>query len=104
VRQQVSPGEHFRRGNARVLQIVVHRQNQVVLRGPDAAEQGLMLTVVAAEAHAVHPRIIGCRSLDHAPRPVLAAVFDQQDFERVGNSGKRGNKLVSNAGSVCSLR
>ena len=76
----------------RVLQVVVHGQDYVVTRGPNTAEQGVLLTIIATEAHAAHPRVMGCRSLDNASRPVIAAILDQQKPERVSNLGQRGKQ------------
>ena len=88
----------------RLLQVVVHRDDDVVAARTNAAQECVVLTVVA---HQVDALISGWRPqrFDRRPAGVAAAVVDQDDFvgragcaddrnQAVDQRGKRGGAVV----------
>ena len=73
----------------RVLQIVVDRHDQLALRGADAAQQRVVLPVVARQLDASNPRVVLGERLDHRPRIVATAVFDEDDFKLAAERPER---------------
>jgi hypothetical protein len=65
----------------RILQIVVNGDDEFAAGRADAAQQGVVLAVVAAHAQAAHTGVAGTQALDHAPGIVAAAILDEHDLE-----------------------
>jgi hypothetical protein len=84
--------QHWRNFADRILQVVVHRHNDLMLRGPDAAEKRVVLSVVAAHPDASHSMVGAGQILDDRPRMIAAAVFDEDDLERRGDLFQRAHK------------
>ena len=88
----------------RVLQVVVHGQDYVVTRGPNTAEQGVLLTIIATEAHAAHPRVMGAEAsiTRHDPSSLPSSINRSSNASAILVSA--GTSRLSNSGSACSLR
>ena len=68
-----------------VLQVVVHRHDDVVACGADAAQQCIVLAEVAHQVDAADPVVPGGELLDHPPAAVAAPVVDEDEL--IGRSG-----------------
>jgi hypothetical protein len=77
----------------RMLQIVVHGDDDVVARGTDAAQQRIVLAVVTAQANAAHALVVECQPAHDIPRAIVAAVLDQDDLEALDQHGHRRHQL-----------
>ena len=64
-----------------MLQVIVHSDDHVALRFADTAEHGIVLAVISAHLVPAYSPVQGSESLDHPPRIVAAAVFDEQNLE-----------------------
>lgn len=63
-------GDHVIEGGdlvGRILQVCVHRDDDVALRGAEATEKGWRLAVVAAELDAMDIRVAAAQSFDDFP-------------------------------------
>ena len=63
-----------------LLQIVIHRHDYIVFCRANAAEQSIMLAIVAHEIEATHRRVARGEFGDYVPASVPAAVVDQDDL------------------------
>ena len=75
----VQPLKQFRDLFRWVLQIVVQSDDSVVPRRPDAAEQGIVLAVIAHQVDAADPGVLQGQLLHDFPTPVPAAVVHEHD-------------------------
>jgi len=73
----VQPGQQRADLLRRVLEVIVHGHQRGVRRQPDAAQQSVMLAVVAHQIHPAHPGIAPRQALDRGPASVAAAIVDQ---------------------------
>ena len=64
----------------RMLQIVIHGDDHVILRGADAAQQRIVLAIVAHQVDGMNPGMAICQLADYVPASVRAAVVDQHQF------------------------
>ena len=77
----------------RILQVVVvQRHDRLAARGPNAAQQGVVLAMVARQAQAEHAGIGRSQLLDDAPGVVAAAVFHEDDLERPADLLERADE------------
>src|SRR3954462_11723094 len=67
----------------RVLQIIVHCDNNVIVCRANATEQGVMLPVVAHKIDATHPWILACQVAHNIPATVTTTIINKDDFESV---------------------
>ena len=77
----------------RVLQVVVHRDDDVVAGGTDAAQERVVLAVVAVQADAAHALVLEREPAHDVPRAVAAAVFDEDHFEALDQCSHRRHQL-----------
>ena|SRR6266567_8168584 len=63
-----------------MLQIVVHRDNYVVSCGPYAAQERIVLPVIAHEVDTGYPWVLALELADNFPAAVGAAVVDENQF------------------------
>jgi hypothetical protein len=88
----------------RVLQIVVHGDHDGAGGRPDAAQQGVVLTVVAHQVDAAHARLARRQLQDDLPARVAAAVVDQHDLGARRAAGQHrsqpGDQLGQRRGAV----
>src|SRR5262245_4294921 len=65
----------------RMLEVVVHRDGDLVLRRSNAAQERAVLAIVTQQVDAAQPRSLGGKPRDDVPATVAAAVVDEYDFE-----------------------
>ena len=76
-----------------MLEVVVHRDDEVTTRLPDTGER-VVLPEVAAQVDAAYLLILPCQLVDQSPRVVGAAVIDEHDLVATGRVAKdRGDTL-----------
>ena len=63
-----------------MLQVVVHRHEDVEPGRPNAAEKCIVLSVISHQVDSAHPVMLRGEPLYHPPALVPAAVIDQQQF------------------------
>ena len=78
----------------RILQVVVDGYDDLVPRSPNAAEKGVVLPVVPAEAESPHPGITAGELLDELPGVIATAVLDEDDLERGAPRRKDGEQTA----------
>ena len=83
-------GEQRRDLLRRVLEVVVHGDDDRGGGGADAAQHRVVLPVVPQEPDAVDPGVRGGQALDGRPAGVPAPVVDQQQFDRRANRRAAG--------------
>src|SRR5438045_2536990 len=78
----VQPLKQFRDLFRWVLQIVVQSDDSVVPRRPDAAEQGIVLAVIAHQVDAAQSLILATQVHDALPASIAAAVVHEDHLVR----------------------
>jgi len=63
-----------------MLQIVIHGEDQFVVRLTDAAQKGVVLTKVTHQVDADDARAGGTQLCNHAPAFISAIIVNEQDF------------------------
>ena len=74
----------------RILQVVVHRHDDVVFRQPDAAEQGVVLAVIPHEVDTLNAGEALRQRGNHIPASIAASVVDENHLEWIAGSGEHG--------------
>jgi hypothetical protein len=67
-----------------VLEVIVQRHDDPVLRCTDPAQQRVVLSVVPTHPYPADAPVMFGQSLDHVPGLVSTAILDQDDLEAVG--------------------
>jgi hypothetical protein len=60
-----------------MLQVIVHRDDDVVLRRSYAAKQGIVLTIVSAHAQPAHAMVRAGQIYNDRPRTIAATILDK---------------------------
>ncbi len=84
----VEDGEQFRDFLGRMLEVVVHGDDDGVLGGADSAQQRVVLAVVAHQVDGVNPRVLRSEMSHDVPTVVGTVVVDEDEFVIFGESGQ----------------
>ncbi len=72
----------------RMLQVVIHGNEDLVTGLPDPAQQGIVLAVIAQQVDRPDPRMLRRELMHDRPAVIGAAIVDQDAFIRVGQRGQ----------------
>ena len=73
--------QHWRNLADRMLQIVVHREDNAMLGRADAAQERVVLPVIPAHSDASHPAVRMCEVFNDLPGTVAAPVFGEDHLK-----------------------
>src|SRR5262245_39429196 len=78
-----------------MLQVIVYGHNDLMVRGPNSAQKGIVLTVVSAQFHPTNPRILSAQLLDALPRPILPPILHKNDLKILGDLAQGLSQAVA---------
>ena len=63
-----------------ILQIVVDRHDNLMFGCSDAAQQGVMLAIIAHQIDAANPSMLGSKLGDRLPATIFTPIIDKDKF------------------------